>query len=556
MRSIPQALAWETFSRSWTMLGCCVFGNVLPMLMYLAIATETDWKLSFGTNDFIWSFIRETFLPYLAMLCGLGITHAMGPMSRLYAKPIATSSIVALHLIPAAVILFIEVAASSWAVNLLFKANWPIIVNSVLAVVGWWWVQLILNTSKRSLLASVASLVPFVIFMVWMHTRYAHWNLMESERLLDFVHVFSISDVAILIMFTVGAYAWNVRVVSFDRCGESALSTNLLRKALKSLSHFDRFLDRKTPHFSSAAKAQNWYEWRQKGAVLPGLFLVLLTVMGLVWGMKQLQSTDSPTETWREFHEGILALGGILTVLGCLVGFIMGITGATSGRDPSISNLIHANDIFTLGGYQATLPASSAQLAKPILRTCGLSVLLAVGLWGILFCISVAIGLTLPSRGINFVPGKVGPVTLALMVLGPWVLMSNVAVICLTGRVARFLLSIISSLVAMVIVGEVISATLSDSAMENFQILCSGLVSLVLVAGGIAAYVYALRYSAVTSVQALIAGGIAIVIFLGSVVMLPTPPNFSYYIAMAAFAALVVTPFATTPLAIEWNRRR
>ena len=125
-----------------------------------------------------------------------------------------------------------------------------------------------------------------------------------------------------LAMAAVSYYAAVVGV-SAGRCGEYLNTPEFLRRIGRLL---DRLLD-PAPEaglpFRSAANAQFWFEWRQKGWVLPAI-----VIMGLVFGFfGWLLFNRNP----RELFEGATAAGALLPVGGLIIGLIFGNSSTSLG---------------------------------------------------------------------------------------------------------------------------------------------------------------------------------------------------------------------------------
>ena len=172
MRSMPQALLWETISRGrWTLPGVFLLAVMLPLLVYGALSGLTiDPK----AQEFV--ALQFAFVPIVMFQLAIGVAMAQGPLSRLYTFPISANSIVAWHMFSGALILALETAASSWLFSTLFHVNWPILGPALFAVAAWSALQVLMSaSSQQSLPAFCFAGAPAVLLCLWLQTRYGGW---------------------------------------------------------------------------------------------------------------------------------------------------------------------------------------------------------------------------------------------------------------------------------------------------------------------------------------------------------------------------------------------
>src|SRR5688572_26965806 len=98
MRTVPQALIWEILTRGrWALIAAACGANFLPFLLFTALRHQGG--LDPADPSFV---IMQVVLVQLNMFAfGSAVMTSQGQLSRLYAYPIRTSTIVFWHLVPA-----------------------------------------------------------------------------------------------------------------------------------------------------------------------------------------------------------------------------------------------------------------------------------------------------------------------------------------------------------------------------------------------------------------------------------------------------------------------
>src|SRR6476646_4432533 len=123
MRSIPATMTWEILRRG---------GWPLALATLAAIALPTMILMALRHDGFVDPQDRSMLIMHIVvanntmLLIGVALFSAQGRISRLYAYPLRTSSIVAWRLLPAMAIMAAMVALCLAILNLLFNLNWPV----------------------------------------------------------------------------------------------------------------------------------------------------------------------------------------------------------------------------------------------------------------------------------------------------------------------------------------------------------------------------------------------------------------------------------------------
>ena len=278
--------------------------------------------------------------------------------------------------------------------------------------------------------------------------------------------------VTMLAMAAVSYYAATVGVAR-SRCGEYLKTPEFFRWLGRLL---DRLLD-PAPEaglpFRSPAHAQFWFEWRQKGWVLPAIVLFALTVGFFGW----LLFNRNPRDLFAEATAG----GAFLPVAGLIVGLIFGNANTNS----------HGGTL-EMGPFHAARPMTSPDMSRTMLRVAAVSVAVAWVIWAAAYLALYAI---LPSADVasrSLVPFQV---YFPLALLGTWLALTCTATIGQTGRPILF--AILFCGVPAVTVGVVLFSNfaLTRGARQTLDEGITVLVGVVFLLGTTSSFVAARRRS-------------------------------------------------------------
>ena len=213
MQSMPKALLWETLMQGrWSLPAFFMLGNAMPLLVYGSLS-----GLMINAEDPSYVVLQFAFVPLVIFQFAIGIVFAQGPMSRLYALPISTHSIVAWHTISGAIILAIETVLAALLYNKMFHVEWPIFGAALFAVAAWSAFQNLLCMSSRQSISGffVASL-PGIALGIWIRSRYGAF----FSPPMHYWQVITGAEIATLMIATGLFYAMTVFGVQYARCGE------------------------------------------------------------------------------------------------------------------------------------------------------------------------------------------------------------------------------------------------------------------------------------------------------------------------------------------------
>lgn len=528
MKSIPMAIVWEFWQRGrWGLVGGWLGANALPVLIFSALRLE-------GADDFqdsSWHSMHVTMMLINMFVFGAAVYAAQGNPSRLYALPVKTSVLVAWHLIPAMVVMALESLASTWALNALFHLGWPLwgpamfLAALLAAVQAVFWL-----TGKSAWLLFAMGSVGAALGL-WFKSRYGPTFSLPTHLWQEVTP----GEVVTMLAIAAVSYYGAVIGIARDRRGD-ALTSPRLR------AWVERVFDPAPPAglpFQSPALAQFWIEWRLKGWAMPALVAIAIPVVFCIW----LVGSRVP----KELFDGFLGGGGMLTVMGAVIGLVIGNSG-TSDRQPE------------MGHFMATRPMTDSDMARTILKTARLSILLTWTIWALAFLIVYLVLLANHVVPDPALPLELGWSYFPATLLGLWISVTFTAVLGLAGRPKLILILFCFAcglfFAGMLFSNYVVRGDPNLKLQFHYAMLVTNGAGFMLLTAW--AFVTARRRDMIASQTVYIASGIWL--FLTALIMLgwalhraqPVP----VYLLVAGLSALVVFPLAAAPLALAWNRHR
>jgi hypothetical protein len=460
MRSISQALMWETFSHGrWWIVGFFLFGNLLPMLILGAL---NPYGIESGDLAFLTMHI--VFLPIIMLQFGAGIVAAQGAMSRLYTKPISTSSLVAWHMFPGGIMLAFQITVAGWMYRTIYHVDWPILGPSLFAVAAWASLQVLVSVSQKTMTSFAVAVSPFVILFGWLHSRYGGWFREPTHYWTDVTPL----EIATLASITAVAYFVTVAAISRDRCGEPMPSLGGWKWIVRTWESFATKSPISVRPFRSPAEAHFWYEWRLKGWAMPVIVILGYVVVASVGGV-QIIVGEYVGNVVTDFHEANLASGAMIPGVAGFVGLLIGISStgsANRNQAPTLSTMFNQKNAEELGHFLSTRPFTNADFARTFLRMTGRTLLITWVIWITMFAGWLLFAAIMHRFPKTVFPGPIGAWYLPLVVLGSWITMANCAIIGLSGRGTRMTFAIVGGVFACVTSEILIKAYCSDNTQQ------------------------------------------------------------------------------------------
>ncbi len=550
MNSVSRAMLWELMVRGrWQIPGWFIFGNLIPGLLYTAFG-----HLGVDYEDPALVAMHVILLQLMMLLFGLGIVGAQGALSRMFLLPVSTATVVAWHLIPGSILLSVEVAIALVAQNAYFGLNQPVVGPTLFAATVWASAQMLVGMSHRTLKSVLLASAPSVLSFCWFGSRYGGWFRPPFHY---WAEVTLVEIFTLLISFSVFSVL-TVRAIARDRCGEHFRPISFWKWVERTWEQFTWTRSERDKLFRSPMEAQLWYEWRSKGIALPTIVVAVIVFGGFIFLVRVLV-VGNWTEPLKELQEVMVGGGFLLSIVAGVAGLLLGTTFSgiqSRNHSATIRDLNTQSAFDQMGSFLASRPITNVRYAEVILRTAIRSVAWSWGLWALLAAVAAVAGIVtetpLPPAISNLAPYWYLPGTL----LAAWIGMTCVASAVLTGRFTRFSVAFVLMIFGAVLLNLLIDHYASPQARRFLGVLLSIIMSVVVLGGTMLAFSAALRNCLIASRSAGLCGVFWIALTAFAILFRPPALGFFAFPLISSFAALVVLPFATTPLAIAWNRHR
>ncbi len=526
MRSIPLAMTWEFWQRGkWRFLAAVLASTAFPGILFGVIATEG--ALALHDPGILNMHVMLMLMNGVGF--GFAVMQAQGSLSRLYVLPVSTFALVAGRLPPGMAATVLMSAASTTLLNALLGLGWPIWGPAFFMAVFLAAMQAVLWLTEKSVGEHFAFAFVVTTLGLWYHSRYGA-PFSKPTRLWLEVRP---GDALVMLAVTVCAFGVAWVGLTRDRCGEAPTSAKVREWAERV---FEPAPAAGQP-FRSAAAAQFWFEWRQKGHLLPSATAVIMAAC-LGWWLIY-------SRVPQELLDGCVLCGVVLlTAGGTVVGVLTGNTGPSDGNSE-------------MGQFLATRPMPDADLAHPILTTAGKNVLISWSLWAVVFLTAYAIiqvSPVLPRPALsNRLEWWYFPATL----LGLWTTVTLVALLVLLGH-GRLVLIVcivgISLFVGILLLKYALSREAHLALMRGLRFV----VGATFVLGTAAVFITARRRSLIVAktVYVAFAGWLLLCTQVGIDRSLHPDRPWCDSAFVLGVLALAVAPFAAAPLALAWNRHR
>jgi hypothetical protein len=525
MKSVPASMIWEMCARGrWYLLFATLGAIAFPAMILMAL--DRDGALNPADSSML---LMHTIMAIVSMLfCGSSPLQAQGKISRLYTLPLPTSQLVTWRLLPAMVIIVVQMAVIAAVLNAMFHLDWPVWGPALAAAVIFAAVEAALWLTEESVAwLIVAIAVVGAVLGLWFRSRYGTFFAPPQYYWQNITP----TEVITMLAFATASYWVAVQAVSRNRRGEPAFSLGIADRINRILESYTTFTNATTTPIRSQCR----YEWQRKGWLMPAAVAVVVPGAVIGWFI----GSRDPEELLRGFVVG----GGGLW----LIGFIGGVAFGNSG--PSDSN-------FRIGSFLAARPISDRDLTHAILKTAAASVLLAWLCWAIpllLAYLYVISSTTFDAhRVLRTLPWMYYPASL----LGPWLVTGIVASLCLSGR-PKLIVSTICAVPGLIIIVAILSDLLPSHELK--ELLKTSITVVVSIAGLVGTlYLFVVAYNReLVSKPTACALGVAWLASVAIIALLEFQrAGVIGILAISAALALVVLPLAGAPLAISVNRHR
>jgi hypothetical protein len=522
MRTIPAALAWEFLKRGRWWLPGSALAAILPSLVLFSALQQQG---AFQPADPQMIMIQSILIQVGMMSIGASGFTALGPYSRLFARPISSPGIALAQLLPAGLVSAAIWATATLVLNASLPLDWPILGPSLFvavavpAIIATFW----LTDKSFWMIPSFAGVG--AVLGLWFRSQFGSMigsltHLWRDVTFGDFLFLLCVAGLS-------GFAAV---------CGISRQRRQEPFPALDFARRLEWLLDLApsgTLAFQSPERAQIWSEHRRRGWILPGLSLASSLVVFAIWLV-----VDRNRETLLQVVTGsgitLAVMAGLIGAFGCTLG-------------PAESN-------WSIGPFLGTRPISSPTLARCVMWVQFRSVALATMMWLIAFL--AAYVMNEPRHRL-----QQPALLIVTLLVCPWISAGVGSTIALTGRAQIFGAAFVTAMFA--IYGFAIAVQLiapRESRQEILNVSVQGIVYLLssaVILGTIWAFARARRRGMIDSRSILTAA--AVTFALGVIAiwgLRQTSPPVAVGFLVAAAVALAVAPLAAAPLAVAWNRSR
>jgi hypothetical protein len=431
-------------------------------------------------------------------------------------------------MIPAMVLVALEVLASTAALNALFHVDWPLWGPALFVAVGVAAVQATCWMTGKSAWLPWALGVVALLLGLWNKSRYGDLFSQPTHMWSEVTPL----ELLTLLAFTAVSYGVGIMGVARQRRGDPLPSFGII-------AWLERVLDRdpegRLP-FRSPTEAQFWVEWNRKGLAMP-----VLVVLGLVMGcVGWLIFSRDP----KDLFEVLVAVGAILSLSGFILGALIGNVGPNDST-------------FEMGHFLATRPITTPDLARIILKSTAKGVFMAWAIWaGTFLTLYLLLQATHPTPE-KMLPDGWSWWYFPAALIGPWVVVMSVSAAGLTGHAKLFyqLFLIPIILFFFILLSKFVLSPQAHVQLEHGAVIVLGAAFII---GTAWAFVAARRRALIGTPETTAA--ICVWFALSAIVIfnwvtqsaLPIPA----YAFILGIVALAVAPLATAPLALSWNRHR
>lgn len=528
MRSIPLALTWEMLSRGrWTLLAGVLGAAAFPTLIFTALRSEGVIPL----DDPVQLLMHVLLMQINMFAFGASVLSAQGKLSRLYTYPASSATIVAWHMLPAMAAMALESVACTAALNVVFGLEWPLWGPAMLLAVALAAVQatIWLVTDKSAWLPFAVAVIGGALG-IWFKSRYGP----VFDHPATYWRQVTPGEGAVMVLIAGLSYAAGVIGVSRNRRGEPPLSVGIL-------AWLERLLDvapAQNETFPTAWRAQYWFQWRQKGWIMPACVAFGLLCGFAIW----LIFNRDP----HELFDGIIAGGAGAPIAAIIGALVIGNVGVSDARTE-------------MGPFAGTRPMTTSDMAGILLRVAARSVVTAWLIWAIPFSLCVVLFRALGIEYRDEVTMGLWTRYLGATLLGAWLVAAVGASAGMTGRQMMLVKLLSGALIVYLVATLMAKYLLSSEAQLLFGQVALIVVGVVCWAGTAWAFVAARRRGLISPAAMATAASIWAVLAVAVAALRlapPAAPPLTIDIATIGLAALVVAPWATAPLALAWNRTR
>ena len=528
MKSVPWAIGWEMLHRGrWGLILAALGANALPVLLFGLL--KYDGALE--NRDEPSTILMHTVTVQINLfLFATAVIAALSPTSRLYTFPISTASLVGWHMVLGMIAVAVEMAATIAILNMCFGLGWRPLGPTLFAGAMFAAMLASLWLAEKSGWLPVAFGAAMIPMCLWFKARYGPLFSTPNHYWTEV----TFGDAATLAVVPIGAYVVGVFGVTRNRCGSPPYSIGLMAW----LQRVFAFGPQTELAFRNPLRAQLWFEWRTKGAAMPGIVGMGLFMGFGIWLLSSRNANAALRRMYRRRCD----------VADCRV------AGRVRPRQRRSRRRRHPDR--PIPGDPPAHQYTTGQHDLEDNRQERLSRLAALGRRPVDRLRDAAGAASQPAR--VTLPAPLGWWCVPVALVGDWTAAGLMLTLVLTGR-QNLLGGVIFAAITLAIGLMLFQKTvLSPQAGEYFSRGLAAFGGLVFVLTTTVALVAANRRQLIS--RRMLSAAVAAWIVLCSLGALFWPPlaveRFALYALIAGLLALSVAPLATAPLAIAWNRTR
>jgi hypothetical protein len=400
MQSVTAALAWEYLARNrWILLFFPMNATLVALFMLLpSRGVELE---NAPQREVIGIHIIN--LLCLATIIGGGVLATQGSMSRLYLKPLSTTTIVNFFYWGGAFLIACQVAIVLWIVKFFVVSDWPIIGSILFAVVFWGVFQPIFRGALNSLWWIVAAFAIFIALSYWLKMKHGI-TLQSGDRIslqLDYWRTISGLDSLIAITTLCISYALTLWRVNYHRSGRCPRT--LSDQVQDIFAYIDARSASRTRRFESPVQAQQWFNYRTRTIMIPGAVVGILPWFWLIAIIVGAISREPGTGLTLALIGTIVA--AIIQLVPAVMFALVHHLGNTVTQEISTGEHTNIENSLPLGisPYLLSLPMSDRDRAHAILRSsawaCGIASAITLVSFAVIVGLSWGLGADLLIHG-------------------------------------------------------------------------------------------------------------------------------------------------------------
>jgi len=554
MQSAVAALARDFARRRWwRLLQVQAAGLGVAVMVYSAILRSGPLDPAAGRS------LHFVLLWILFVAMGGASLATAGDVARFYLLPLSHFAIATATMVPCLCCVWASYVFTAMTLNKLFGVGWLVWGPALFLAAALGAIQAATRLTGNGRIARLAAWSLIAIpFEGWLRARYgggdflnpkAMWTTVSADEWLSMM-------TALVVEYGVIGYG-----IARDRCGEGPLLETPARRAsegiferstIPSLARRADVLGTSRP-FSSPAAAQFWFEWRQKGLILPGTLAAFALFVVTAYFLRVFRNGE-----YELLHLCLgygLSLGPIAVAVGLVAGHV---------------ELAPAN--AECGTFLGTRPMTNGGLSRALWKTLAASLLLTWGLW--IVCLVCTTGILYVTQGAEpvadlwtdhgqyargFAAMGIGysAILVTAFLVSAWTPLALTTALVQTGRQRWIMGAMAANLVAF-LTGLFLWCERESGYAVRIDTLWAPFLGCAALFGGVVLFLLAYRQSLISGQACLAAllGWIALCVVAGSVrshVGLSSPLSLIW---LSGTLTLPFAPLAAGPLALAWNRHR